>query len=138
MTVAAAVLTLVMLGVIFKLIIGGKGTFSLTRAMQPINSLGGEAVGRLLSILTIITVVVTTDVVPVSVGQAWGAPAVLATAIGAAVAPRLTDRLLSVLGIGLAVAATAQKYGGQTALLVLVIAMLAVWITGLIRGFTGR
>jgi uncharacterized membrane protein len=97
----------------------------------------GGAVGRVLSLLTIATVLTTTDVVPAGALAHLGAAAVLATAIGAALAPALTDQALAGAGVVLALADTARRYGAATAVTVLVIAILGLWVTGLIRRLTG-
>lgn len=138
MSIVGGLVTLGLLIAIIRMMVSSRSPFSLTRAMQPAYSVAGPAVGRLLSILTIATVVTTASVLPSSLVRAYAIPAIIAVAAGAAVASALTDRVLAVFGIALAVATTVERSGAAIALIVLIIALLGTWLTGLLRGFTSR
>jgi type IV secretory pathway VirB2 component (pilin) len=91
-------LTIALLGLVLKAALSSGRSFSVTQAMQPVHSLTGPVAGRLLSLLTIVTVGTTTDVARMWVIHDSAVPAILAVAFGAVVAPSVTDRMLALLG----------------------------------------
>lgn len=141
MTIVAAVVTVALLLAIFRLIVTGRGfsrsgpSFSLKRANQGVGSWSGEAVGRLLAIVSITTLLLTTSVVPQPVLARFAVPAILAVAIGAAVSISITDRVLALLATSLTIAELVHTNGPAAGVAVAVIALLAAWVMGLIRGF---
>lgn len=141
MTIAAAVVTLGMLFAIFRLVVTGRGFsrsgpgFSLRRASQGVGSWTGEAVGRLLAIVSITTLLLTTSFVPQPVLVRFAVPAILAVAIGAAVSISITDRALALVAISMTIAELVHAHGPAAGVAVAVIALLAAWVMGLIRGF---
>ena len=79
MTLVPGIITLAFLGYIIRLAITGRKSFSLTRAMGPIGSFEGDAIARLLAMMTITGALVTTsDLIPTATLERFAIPAILA------------------------------------------------------------
>jgi len=138
-TVISAVLTLALFAFIIRLAVTGKGfrgnSFSLKKAMQGSNSFAGDAVGRLLAVVTIITLLLTTSIIPGYYIERLAVPAILAVVIGVLISLRITDRVLAIFATLLTIAEIIHKDGPQAGLGVAILSLLALWLIGAVRGF---
>jgi hypothetical protein len=127
---------LAFLVLILRLATSSRNGFSLVSAMQPSRSFTGDALGRLLSLVVISSMFFTGGgVVPTDVLARYFVPVLIGFAVGLALVPHLMERLLSVVAIALTLTTLGHNYGPAAPLGVLVLALLAVWITGFVRGF---
>lgn len=136
MTPTGAIATLLGLGVVFAVMLGGPRAFNSRRARTRVRSAGGPNLASIIAVIGVAALLIEAGGVPFLASSPSAGPllALLAVVlvVGTVVAGRITPVITALLGVGLLV----LTLGPSEAITLVIISLMLLWLLGLVRGWS--